>query len=108
MIVRVLEGVHLDGLHHTMLRVLMAACWIWEQHGVTVLWVTSAVRPDHALGSLHPSGRALDLRRWGLRDPVAATKELAAWLGTDYDVVLESDHVHVEFDPVARPTAGRG
>lgn len=106
MFIRVKEGVTLDGLQHHMLRVLLAACYVYSKHGIEQVWITSAVRMSRGKGSLHPSGRALDLRRWGLRDPAAAAAELAGWLGPDYDVVLEVDHIHVEHDPPARPPAG--
>jgi len=44
----------------------------------------------------------MDLRRWDL-DAAGKTSQavsmLKSQLGSDYDVVLESDHIHVEYDP---------
>lgn len=52
-------------------------------------------------GSKHLSGNAFDIRT---RDLVTAQKiifldNLKDALGDDYDVVLESNHIHVEYDP---------
>lgn len=64
--------------------------------------ITSIVEGTHSRASLHYSGCAADLRR-----PTEAAKaaELAtsakAALGDDFDVVLEVDHYHVEFQPKA-------
>lgn len=52
--------------------------------------------------SLHPKGYAFDLRIWDfptLADQEALVEEIALALGDEYDVVLESDHIHIEFDP---------
>jgi len=52
--------------------------------------------------SLHNSGLAIDLRISNIPGdhilkPIV--KELTERLGDDYDVVLEPNHIHVEFDP---------
>ena len=52
-------------------------------------------------GSKHLSGMAFDIRTRGLSDEtIHLIARLArAALGDDYDVVVESNHIHVEFDP---------
>ena len=51
-----------------------------------------------SVGSLHYAGCAVDLRF--PPDNAAGLKAaLAEALGGDYDVVLEADHIHVEFQP---------
>lgn len=72
------------------------------------LTVTSMVRPIIAAGagadSLHPLGQAADLR---IRDiPVAVLQRFFELLKAilrpfGFDVVLESDHIHLEYDPKA-------
>lgn len=68
------------------------------------LVITSAADGVHSKGSLHypengsEGGQALDLRIWNLPDPQRTANELQRELGADYDVVLESDHIHVEMD----------
>lgn len=60
------------------------------------VFVTSVRDGSHSAGSLHPSGRAWDMRRNMLSD-----EQLKAILGKDFDVVsgYESGHVHIEYDP---------
>ncbi len=55
----------------------------------------------HREGSLHFSDRALDYRTRDVPSPIRATlaKKIADRLGAEYDVVLEKDHLHVEWDP---------
>lgn len=60
--------------------------------------VTSIIDGTHSAGSLHYVGAAADLRL----PPSRAVELVAALqfaLGADFDVVLEADHVHVEFQP---------
>jgi len=50
--------------------------------------------------SLHNAGLAIDIRIWFL-SPGQVTQlvtDLQYYLGPDYDVVAESDHVHIEAD----------
>lgn len=60
--------------------------------------VTSIMEGTHSRASLHYTGVAADLRL----PPSRAVELVAAMqhaLGDDFDVVLEADHVHVEFQP---------
>lgn len=63
--------------------------------------VTSVTEGKHQLGSLHYKGLAFDLRisAWtpSMVDNVVIAIKKA--LGPDWDVVLETDHVHIEHDP---------
>ena len=63
--------------------------------------ITSMCDGTHSSGSLHYSGAAIDLRTRHIPDTTAAsiTKELKNSLGVDFDVVLEDNHIHVEFQP---------
>ena len=63
--------------------------------------ITSMCDGKHSSGSLHYSGAAIDLRTFHISDSAAEsiTGELKENLGADFDVVLESDHIHVEFQP---------
>ena len=60
--------------------------------------ITSVVEGTHKRASLHYTGSAADLRR-----PVLRAAEIVAdakgQLGDDFDVVLEGDHIHLEFQP---------
>lgn len=88
-------------LKPTTRRIVDAAEYVFGRYGITPV-ITSGTDGQHASGSLHYSGDALDLRRWdadakGVTNSVVS--ELIWYLGDDYDVILERDHIHVEFDP---------
>jgi len=56
---------------------------------------------DRISGSLHYSGNAIDLRTRDLSNNQrqCTTERLRDALGSDYDVINEGDHIHVEYDP---------
>jgi hypothetical protein len=63
--------------------------------------ITSANDRKHSLGSLHYKGLAIDIRTRHLlkEDIPSITSEIKKALGSDYDVIFEKDHIHIEFDP---------
>lgn len=70
--------------------------------------LTSVCEGKHGTSSLHYKGMAFDIRTRALNqaEQNAICARLRAALGADFDVVLETDHIHVEFDPktpVSRP-----
>jgi len=73
---------------------------VWARFGYQAV-VTSGLDGVHSEGSLHPNGLAEDYRTRDVPLSVlpVMVAEVRARLGSDYDVVLESDHLHVEFDP---------
>jgi hypothetical protein len=99
------RGVKMQGLNIKMRIALMYAEEIWKSYdrpeGVTV---TSAVDGLHSAGSLHYYGYALDFRihYFTPEEALAVSRELSECLGNDFDVILESDHIHVEYDPDTR------
>jgi len=75
---------------------------VWSRHAPGIHPViTSANDAKHMLGSLHYQDRGWDFRTFTL--PRSTTdlivKELKELLGPDFDVVLEKDHLHIEYDP---------
>lgn len=93
-------GVRILGLRPELMVAVVAAESIWSKKGVEAV-ITSGVDGTHSKGSLHYKGLALDFR---VNTLPAGTwqevrNELADALGGDFDVVLEKDHIHVEFDP---------
>lgn len=93
------SAVNLDSVTDRILYALLIACQVWKRHGMSLLTVTSANDGEHKTNSLHYTGNAVDLRTHTLPDQCAMRDELAEELGDDYDVVLEVDHLHIEFDP---------
>lgn len=63
--------------------------------------ITSANDRKHMTGSLHYEDLAWDLRSNNIPD-AGKVEEIARTLrvdlGSDWDVVVEKDHIHVEFD----------
>lgn len=64
------------------------------------LVITAGTDGKHMVGSRHYTGQALDLRTSNLTDPQVASvmAALKFRLGSHYDVLLEKDHVHIEWD----------
>lgn len=75
--------------------------WIHLKHTGRPAVITSARDGWHMAGSRHYSGEAVDLRSRDVKAPQALVRELKDTLGADFDVVLEADHIHLEFDPGA-------
>jgi len=64
--------------------------------------ITSGIDGVHREGSKHYSLNAIDVRTNNF--PTAKSKlifqdSVKVRLGPDYDVVLEPDHLHIEYDP---------
>ena len=80
---------------------LEAAAEVYEAYNAECV-CTSYMDGKHGPSSFHYEGLAIDLRIWPfptveLQEEVV--RELQVRLGNDYDVVLEPNHIHVEFDP---------
>jgi hypothetical protein len=97
------ENVNLNGLDEAMYPVLGKASIVWQKYGKKLV-ITSGLEGKHCKNSRHYLGLALDLRNRDLnkKDLFKILKELNIALGNDYQVLLESDHFHVEYDPVKR------
>jgi len=100
------DGVHINGAHFDkeMVKIIDVARETAPMLKKDTVWITSAADSQHMEGSLHYVNRAFDIR---IRNIIGDKQtEARLWaermqeaLGDDYDVVLESDHIHVEFDP---------
>lgn len=93
-------GVNLEGICPEMVLAAIILSHVYNKFGYDCT-ITSANDSEHMGQSLHYKGRALDFRT---RDVAAGAVEkivetAKSWLGKQYDVVLEKDHIHVEFDP---------
>lgn len=100
------DGVHINGAHFEpfMVKIIDAARETAPMLENGTVWITSATDSEHMEGSLHYTNRAFDIR---IRNIIGGVKhEARLWaermqvaLGDDYDVLLEHDHIHVEYDP---------
>lgn len=82
---------------------------VYASFGIGLV-ITSIRDGQHVTNSKHYTGNAVDLRRWDLdragrtSAAVAATR---AQLGGGYTVMLESDHIHIQYNggaTASRPT----
>lgn len=75
---------------------------VWEKNSQDLV-VTSLNDGEHSRGSLHYCGQAADLRTRYFTEEVKimVADDLINALGrhTGYDVVIEKDHIHIEWHP---------
>ena len=66
-----------------------------------LLVLTSGRDGVHKHQSLHDDGNAGDFRTRQIRDEIREriAADIRRELGKDFDVILEADHLHIEFDP---------
>ena len=83
---------------------IMVALSIWNRQNEPVLTITSIADSKHGPASLHYVGYAIDIRIRELHsNPKELTDVLRDSLVSDYDVILEGDHIHVEYQPKWKP-----
>lgn len=94
-------GVDLRGLGPQMVLAYVMADRVYHEIAGTACVITSGSDGKHGPNSLHYKGKALDFRTNSLRPEQVHPIFLALTqaLGAQYDVVLEDDHIHCEYDP---------
>ena len=93
-------GVSISRIQPQMVLGLISINSIFEVHGCDLV-LTSVCDGRHKIDSRHYSGNAVDLRIWSIggSDVEHLVSSIRRALGADFDVVLEVDHIHVEYDP---------
>ncbi len=92
-------GVKLRGLTPEMLLAIVVVEGAYADLGYDTI-ITSACDGRHSRGSLHYVGLAVDFRTRHIgSDRLKVTGKIKDRLGLEYDVVLERDHIHVEYQP---------
>ncbi len=92
-------GVQLRGLRPEMLIGILIVEGAYTDMGYDTI-ITSACDGRHSRGSLHYVGLAVDFRTRHIgSDRLKVTGKIKDRLGLEYDVVLEHDHIHVEYQP---------
>ncbi len=88
------------GMTSGLLLGLTAANEVYASHGIDMV-VTSLNDATHSVTSLHYSGNAADLRilDLGSINPQTIVFEIKKRLNIHYDVILEHDHIHIEYQP---------
>ena len=94
------KDVQLAGMQPQTVLAIVYAMHVCQRHSVDFT-LTSVCDGAHSRGSLHYKGLAFDMRTRNMTpaEKRAVHVELRNALGDEYDVVLESDHIHVEWDP---------
>ncbi len=94
------KSVSLKGLQPQILVAVMVANEVYKKYGKDLV-ITSVNDSKHGEGSLHYKGFAIDTRIFYFPKGVAkkVRDEIASRLGDEFDVVLEKDHIHIEYDP---------
>lgn len=100
------KGVTMQGVQPETVLAIMAVNGVYTRLGYKHT-VTSITDGQHSEGSLHYPGFAFDNRTWaddqGTQLSYAVKKLIAAEirkvLTDEFDVVVESTHIHVEHDP---------
>ena len=98
---RIKEGANISGLRSEMALAYFIACTAYHHHGCECV-LTEGTGGKHGRASLHYVGLAIDLRTKNIgtqREIQTIEQEIRNRLGTQFDVVLESDHIHIEFQP---------
>jgi len=93
-------GVEITCMSVWLLEGILAAHELYVREGLPFT-ITSLTDGKHSPKSLHYIGKAFDLRTHDLGSkstPHGVAMKLRAALGGDYDVVVETDHIHVEYD----------
>ena len=94
------SDVRITGMRPEILLAAVAAMRVYETAGHDFM-ITACVDGKHMTGSLHYAGAAIDVRTRDIA-PAEVQKLIAqikACLGCDFDVLLEVDHIHIEFQP---------
>jgi len=93
--------VSIQGIRPELLFGIMVANGVYEKYGYELV-ITSLNDSRHSDASLHYSGAAVDLRISNITNPgdvAMIALEITGKLNKDYDVVLEKDHIHLEYQP---------
>ena len=97
------KGVRVQGITPELTLGLIVADNVYKAYaGVPYdMVVTSIMDGDHKKTSLHWAGNGADLRIWNVsrEDWKPLRDEIKKRLGIHYDVVLEEDHIHLEYQP---------
>lgn len=94
------QGVSIANLEPQLVLGLLSVYSVFEEHGYDVV-VTSVSDGVHRSDSRHYVGFGADLRirHLGKSDVVTLVNAIRSALGSNFDVVLEVDHIHIEYDP---------
>ena len=94
------KGVKINGIKPEMLVALVVANEVYAIWAADCI-VTSVTEGKHKSGSLHHVGYGMDLRTRHINESTAKdiAKRLRERLTDEFDIIVEKDHIHMEFQP---------
>jgi len=63
-----------------------------------IMTITSGNDGKHMKNSLHYKNKAIDIRTKDMKYPIGTTLRIRKILGKNYTVLLEADHIHIEYE----------
>lgn len=98
---RLKPGAKLKGIKPEIVLALLIIEPLLTRKTGAALVITSGTDGKHSAHSHHYTGNAVDIRTRDIEPALrrSLAEEIHDALGDEFDVVLESDHLHVEFDP---------
>ena len=89
-----------NGIKPEMILAVIAAKSVYDSYNYDLV-ITSICDGIHSKTSLHYVGYAIDLRTRHMKpeDVREVVKDIKAALTTDYDVIQETTHIHIEYQP---------
>jgi len=91
-------GVSIERLKRPIRRSLTVIDNIFKKYDGIEAVITSTYEGTHMPSSLHYDDNAIDLRKSPVNS-MNIVEALKKALGISYQIVLESDHIHLEYDP---------
>lgn len=95
------SSARITGVRPETLFAMRVAEGVFEDRKLGLMTVTSCNDGKHSPGSKHYTGGAFDIRtrdipqdQWQI-----VAGDIRERLGSEYDVVVEKDHFHIELDP---------
>jgi hypothetical protein len=92
-------GVKIEVVRPELIMGLMVANHIFAYEFNSEMVITACTDGVHMTGSKHYIGQAVDIRISNLSNPGAVVDRLKFELDGLFDIVLEGDHIHMEYDP---------
>lgn len=95
------SGVKLTGMTPQIVLAMMIADDLYKRYGQELV-VTSVTDSTHGADSKHYEGNGFDCRTsyFTLSSQKTIVEKLKERLDESYDIVLEKDHIHIEYDPI--------
>jgi hypothetical protein len=98
--IKIKEGATIAGLDLRMRPAMIAAAKVYNRYGFA-LTITCGLDGEHSAGSMHYYGLAIDLRTRffvGIIEPKVVADKIQEILGSSFDVILHSTHIHIEYN----------